>query len=169
MKNIIYFLSSILIFNFLTLQPAQATPCSGSAPSTQLKIKIETLAEGLEYPWSVAILPDGSALVTEKPGRLRLWKQGKLSASIAGVPKVLYQGQAGLFEVAAHPDYASNHLIYLVYAKGTEKDNATALIRAKFDGHALSEVKQLFETAPVRKSRSIMADGYSFCPIKPCF
>ena len=166
MKIIIYLFSAILVFNGWLLRPARAAACSGSAPAAPLKIKIETLAEGLEYPWGVAILPDGSALVTEKAGRLRLLKNGKLSTPIAGVPDVLYQGQAGLFDVAAHPDYTSNQLIYLAYAKGTEKENGTALLRAKFDGRALSEIKTLFEAKPQKQGPLHFGGRLLFLPDK---
>jgi glucose/arabinose dehydrogenase len=111
-------------------------------------------------------LPDGSALVTEKAGRLRLLKDGKLSVPISGVPKVLYEGQAGLFDVALHPDFATNQYVYLSFAKGTEKDNATTLIRAKFDGETLSEVTQIFETNPHKKGTHHFGARILFLPDK---
>ncbi len=141
-------------------------PRSDTAPPTQTKLNIETLATGLEFPWGIAFLPDGSALVTEKAGRLRLLKDGKLSVPISGVPKVLYEGQAGLFDVALHPDFATNQYVYLSFAKGTEKDNATTLIRAKFDGETLSEVTQIFETNPHKKGTNHFGARILFLPDK---
>ena len=137
MKIARYLLPILFAIAACTQKGADA-PRSDTAPPTQTKINIQTLAMGLEFPWGLALLPDGSALVTEKVGRLRLLKDGNLSAPISGVPKVLYGGQAGLFDVAVHPDFATNQYVYLSFAKGTEKDNATTLIRAKFDGKTLS-------------------------------
>jgi glucose/arabinose dehydrogenase len=124
------------------------------------------MATGLEYPWGIVFLPDGSALVTEKAGRLRLLKDGKLSTPISGVPLVLYKGQAGLFDVALHPDFATNQFVYLSFAKGTEKDNATTLIRAKFDGKTLSEVTQIFESNPHKKGTNHFGARILFLPDK---
>ena len=165
MKIARYLLPILFAIAACTQKGADA-PRSDTAPPTQTKINIETLAMGLEFPWGLALLPDGSALVTEKVGRLRLLKNGKLSAPISGVPKVLYGGQAGLFDVALHPDFATNQYVYLSFAKGTEKDNATTLIRAKFDGKTLSEVTQIFETNPHKKGTNHFGARILFLPDK---
>jgi glucose/arabinose dehydrogenase len=165
MKIACYLLPTLIAIAACTQKGADA-PRSDTAPPTQTKINIETLATGLEFPWGIAFLPDGSALVTEKVGRLRLLKDGKLSAPISGVPKVLYGGQAGLFDVVLHPDFATNHYVYLSFAKGTEKDNATTLIRAKFDGKTLSEVTQIFETNPHKKGTAHFGGRILFLPDK---
>ena len=150
MKNGLNLLLIVIALTACTQEGADA-PRSDTTPPNHFNINIETMATGLEYPWGIVFLPDGSALVTEKAGRLRLLKDGKLSTPISGVPLVLYKGQAGLFDVAMHPDYATNQFVYLSFAKGTEKDNATTLIRAKFDGKTLSEVTQIFESNPHKK------------------
>jgi glucose/arabinose dehydrogenase len=165
MKIARYLLPILIAISACTQKGADA-PRSDTAPPTQTKLNIETLATGLEFPWGIAFLPDGSALVTEKAGRLRLLKDGKLSAPISGVPKVLYEGQAGLFDVALHPDFATNQYVYLSFAKGTEKDNATTLIRAKFDGETLSEVTQIFETNPHKKGTNHFGARILFLPDK---
>ena len=150
MKNVLNLLLTVIALTACTQEGADA-PRSDTTPPNHFNINIETMATGLEYPWGIVFLPDGSALVTEKAGRLRLLKDGKLSTPISGVPLVLYKGQAGLFDVALHPDFATNQFVYLSFAKGTEKDNATTLIRAKFDGKTLSEVTQIFESNPHKK------------------
>ena len=150
MKNVLNLLLTVIALTACTQEGADAPRSDTTAPN-HFNINIETMATGLEYPWGIVFLPDGSALVTEKAGRLRLLKDGKLSTPISGVPLVLYKGQAGLFDVAMHPDYATNQFVYLSFAKGTEKDNATTLIRAKFDGKTLSEVTQIFESNPHKK------------------
>jgi len=165
MKNGLNLLLTVIALTACTQKGADA-PRSDTTPPTHLKINIETMATGLEYPWGIVFLPDGSALVTEKAGRLRLLKDGKLSTPISGVPLVLYKGQAGLFDVAMHPDYATNQFVYLSFAKGTEKDNATTLIRAKFDGKTLSEVTQIFESNPHKKGTNHFGARILFLPDK---
>lgn len=112
--------------------------------------RVETIVEGLERPWSVAVLPDGRALVTELPGRLRLVEaNGALQPEpIAGLPPVYTGGQMGLMDVALDPDFLRNHTIYLTHAYGSRDANNTRLIKAKLDGNRLSEVTVLFSATP---------------------
>lgn len=114
--------------------------------------RVVTVAEGLVQPWSMAFLPGGDMLITERPGRLRIVRNGKLLPNAAeGVPEVLYQGQGGLLEVAPHPDFASNRLLYVSYSKPNAdgKSGTTALIRGRFENDRLSGVEQLFESVSV--------------------
>jgi glucose/arabinose dehydrogenase len=80
----------------------------------------------LSHPWKIAVLPDDRLLITEKPGNLRLYADGKLSDPIAGVPKVHFEGQGGLLSVVAHPGFATNNTIYLSYAEPAEEQPAGA-------------------------------------------
>ncbi|MFT4818224.1 MAG: glucose/arabinose dehydrogenase, partial [Marinobacter psychrophilus] len=90
---------------------------SQTFPSDAGPFQLETIAEGLEHPWSLAFLPDGSALVTERPGRLRIIQNSSLATkAIHGVPEVAAAGQGGLFDVILHPDFASNNTLFLSYA-----------------------------------------------------
>lgn len=105
----------------------------------------QTVATGLETPWSLAFLPDGSYLVTELPGHLRrIAANGQVSEPLSGVPEVYYAGQGGLFDVVLHPDFASNQLVYLSYAEGDRKDNGTAIARGRFSDTGLQDVEVLF-------------------------
>lgn len=84
--------------------------------STSGSFRVETVAEGLESPWAVVPTPDGRLFITERPGRLRVVRNGVLStAPVAGTPPVAYQGQGGLLDLALHPDYPSNRRVYLSY------------------------------------------------------
>jgi glucose/arabinose dehydrogenase len=108
-----------------------------------------TFAEGLVQPWSIAFLPGGDTLVTERPGRLRIVRQGKLlPQAVEGLPPIFAQGQGGLLEVAPHPNFASNRLLYLSYSKplADGKQGTTALARARFENDRLTDVQQLFES-----------------------
>src|SRR5262245_8561093 len=90
--------------------------------TAEQKIKLSIIAGGLDQPWSVAWLPDGSMLVTEQAGRLRLIKNGKLDPKpIPGVPKTKVTLLGGLLEVTPHPNFAQNHLLYFAYSKAGDK------------------------------------------------
>ena len=109
------------------------------------KIRVVPLFKGLANPWSIAFLPNGDVLITEKPGRLRIARNGTLEPQpIAGVPQVVAMGQGGLMEVAVHPRYAENGWIYLTYSKPGEQGNTTALARGRFDGKTLTDVRDIF-------------------------
>jgi aldose sugar dehydrogenase len=130
---------------------AATVPTEVTPTKTTLKFQQTTLVEGLERPWSMAWLPDGGLLITEKPGRLRLYQNGKLEPTpIAGVPPVMAEGQGGLMEVSLHPRFRENRFIYLTYSHGTEDANRTRVARAKFDGKALSDLKVIFEVSQVK-------------------
>ncbi|PSB61702.1 hypothetical protein C7B79_20975 [Chroococcidiopsis cubana CCALA 043] len=114
-------------------------------------IQKTTVAEGLDHPWSLAWLPDGAMLITERSGQLRIMRDGKLDPTpIAGVPEVLTGGQAGLMEISVHPRFAENRLVYLTYSHGTEQANRTRLARATFDGKSLSNLQIIFEVSPTK-------------------
>jgi glucose/arabinose dehydrogenase len=115
-----------------------------------------TVAEGLENAWGMAFLPGGDILVTEKPGRLRIIRQGKLDPQpIEGVPTVFHKGQGGLLDVALHPDFASSRLVYLSYSKPVgEGQNTTAVVRGRLEGNRLTGVEEVFE-AKARTDRTL--------------
>lgn len=110
------------------------------------QIELEQLADGLNSPWAVAILPDGRFLVTEKEGRLLMIDNGELT-TISGTPDVSVLGQGGLLDVVLHPDFESNQLVYLTWSKPNEdgSNTTTALSRGKLEGDSLVEVETLFE------------------------
>lgn len=110
--------------------------------------RLVTVAENLVQPWSVATLPDGDILITERPGRLRIVRKGALLPTpVDGVPAVFQSRQGGLFEVAPHPQFASNRLLYMTYAKPQpDGQSTTALIRARFENDRLTSIQPLFES-----------------------
>ena len=143
-------LAAILLTGGVGAEPYQAA----GDPPLNLNYQQVMVAEGLEHPWSMAWLPDGTALVTERPGRLRIIRDGRLDPTpVGGVPPVLVAPerglvyQAGLFEVSPHPNFAQNRLLYLSYAHGTATDNRLRLARATFDGRTLSNLQVIFETS----------------------
>jgi glucose/arabinose dehydrogenase len=110
------------------------------------KIRVRVLTRGLEKPWSLAFLPDGGMLITERPGRVRLFRNGKLEPEpLAGVPAVRFTLIGGLYDVKLHPDFARNRYVYLTYAKPTsETSDVLTVARATFDGRALNDLQEIF-------------------------
>ncbi|MBK8250150.1 MAG: PQQ-dependent sugar dehydrogenase [Gemmatimonadetes bacterium] len=110
--------------------------------------RLTTVADGLVNPWSMAFLPNGDMLVTERPGRLRLVRGGKLvEQPISGTPKVAARGQGGLLEVALHPAFASNRYVYLSYSKAladTGTLTTTAIGRGRLEGDKLVDFTDIF-------------------------
>ena len=132
-----------------------APPKAAEAPVVKTGYKVSEVAKGLDHPWSLAFLPDGSILVTERAGRLRLITGGKLQPQpIGGVPPVHTGSQAGLFDVVLHPKFAENQFIYLTYAHGSAGANATRVARARFDGSALKDLKVIFEAKPSKDTNN---------------
>jgi glucose/arabinose dehydrogenase len=127
--------------------------------------KITEIATGLDHPWSMAFLPDGSILVTERPGRLRLIKGGSLLAQpITGVPPVHTGSQAGLFDIVLHPDFQQNSLVYLTYASGTTQANGTQVARARFDGSSLKDLQVIFKAMPLKDTDNHYGGRMAFLP-----
>ncbi len=123
-------------------------------------ISVDIVADGLARPWAIDFLPDKRMIVTERGGRMRIVSpDGKKSAAIKGVPGVDVGGQGGLLDVAVHPDFAQNRLIYWSFSEAGKGGNSTAVARGKLsaDGKALEDVKMIFSQKP--KLRSNMHFG----------
>jgi glucose/arabinose dehydrogenase len=109
------------------------------------RIRVVVVARGLEYPWSLAFLPDSNMLITERVGRLRIVRHGVLDPqSIADLPAVHARDHGGLLDIALHPQFANNELVYLTYALAGDKGATVALARGRFDGTALRDVQDVF-------------------------
>ncbi len=127
-----------------TIAPA-AEPVQ-TIKTQKVAVKVETLATGLDHPWAAEVLPDGAYLVTERPGRMRLVRDGKVSAPIAGVPKVYARGQGGLLDVALDPNFSGNRTLYFTASMAGDGGSGTAVFRAKLsaDEKQLTGVKRIF-------------------------
>ena len=110
------------------------------------KIRVSVVASGLANPWSLAFLPNSDMLVTERAGRVRIIRGGVLDPQpVAGTPTVRTTALGGLLEIALHPKFAENGVVYLTYTKANEQNlTTTALARGRFDGKALTDVKDIF-------------------------
>jgi glucose/arabinose dehydrogenase len=129
------------------------------------KIKFETVAKGLAHPWGLAFLQDGSFLVTERPGRLRLVsKTGEVSKPLTGVPEVFAEGQGGLLDVALDPDFASNRLVYLSYSEPGEGGAGTAVARGKLADGGLENLEVIFRQEPKVGGGNHFGSRLAFAP-----
>lgn len=167
-------------------QPARQA-ASGETISTQSgPVNVERLAE-LDNPWGMAFLPDGRLLITEKPGRLRVYADGELSEPIAGVPEVEYKDQGGLLDVEIDPDFASNRFVYLSYSEPAEEQPAVdsddadarlgefqdltdtvlkgaAVARGELDGMQLRNVRVIWRQEPKTIGRGHFGGRLVFAP-----
>ena len=130
-----------------------ATVSHGAAQtftSDKATFQLETIAEGLAHPWTLAFLPDGSQLVTERNGQLRRIRDGKLQKSpIEGLPDLVVSGQGGLLDVILHPDFENNQTLFLSYAHNVSREGMTTRVaRANLQGNRLEDVKVIFEAMP---------------------
>jgi glucose/arabinose dehydrogenase len=127
---------------------APTLACQSVLRSAQHDYRVVTVVEGLEHAWSIAFLPGGDMLVTERAGRLRIVRNGALLPdSVPGVPAVLARGQGGLLDVVPHPAFATNRLLYLSFSKpiGDGQRATTAVVRGRFENDRLTDVQELFE------------------------
>lgn len=142
------FFATVGVLAAVSAAPRFASAQDATVQSERHAFRVVTIAEGLENPWSLAFLPNGDMLVTERVGRLRVIRNGSLVPEpIEGVPTVVARGQGGLLEVAVHPQYESNGYIYLTFSKPNAdgSQSTTALVRARLDGNRLVDVQELFE------------------------
>ena len=127
------------------------------------KLRLKVLAKGLDQPWSLAFLPDGAILLTERVGTIRVLRDGELSEPIAGVPQVQTggpRGLQGLMDVVLHPRFTENHWVYLTYHKPVGEDaGATTLARGTWDGTRLVDVRDIFESGATDTEASRLVFG----------
>ena len=125
----------------------------------QHRIRAVVVTKALSHPWGMAWLPNGDLLVTERLGRLRIVRNGALDPTpISGLPPMHVRGLAGFLDVALHPNFASNHLVYFSYVKDGERGAATAVFRGTLDGMALTDVRDVFVTESWMKGNDL-GDG----------
>ncbi|MBN9669169.1 PQQ-dependent sugar dehydrogenase [Roseibium aggregatum] len=114
----------------------------------QSSVELETVADGLSFPWSVAFLPDGGYLVTERDGVLKVISDDGVQSAVAGVPEVFAQGQGGLLDVVLSPDFDTDSTVYLTYSQGSPEGAGTSLFKARLvsagDGYRLEGGETIF-------------------------
>jgi glucose/arabinose dehydrogenase len=149
----------------LAAAPAQAEPYFSPEKGQPAQgVRITILLTGLDHPWAMAWLPDGGGLlITERPGSVHLFKNGRLTA-VPGAPKVLEYGQGGLLDIALHPDFKKNKWVYFTLSTGTRPSNHTALARARFDGTRLTDTRILFTALPAKSGGQHFGSRLAWLP-----
>lgn len=148
-------------------------PASLASAASASALQVEILAQGLQHPWSLAELPEGGFLITERPGSLRrLSVDGKLSAPLAGVPAVSAGGQGGLLDIILDTDFASTRRVHLCYSEPREGGNGTSIATARLGAAGLEQLHVIFRQQPAVDSRVhfgcrlvIDAAGYLFATL----
>lgn len=129
--------------------PARAQVKPVGPPAAAQGWRAVTLAQGLRYPWGIAWLRDGRPIITSKRGTLHVLTNGRLQhIPLDGLPRVFTGGQGALMDIALHPNYAQNGLIYMTMSTGTQARNRTTLIRGRFDGKRVQNIETLFQVRP---------------------
>ena len=144
---------------------AQVTQQAAVHRSALHDYRIVKVAEGFVNPWSIAFLPSGEILVTERAGRLRVIRNGQLAPEpVAGLPKIRVAGQGGLLDVVPHPQYAANKLVYISYSKpnADSTEGTTAVIRGRFEGDRLTDVQEIFEARVWHQGRGHYGSRLAF-------
>ena len=144
--------SKMALVAFLYLGGLGSAHGMESLQTTQAEVKVETVVEGLKNPWGFAFLPgEAGILITERPGSLRLWRNGRLSRPLEGLPQVYARGQGGLLDVVLAPDFADSRLVYLAYAEQDDRGRAGTAVgkgRLSADGRALEGFEVIFRQQP---------------------
>lgn len=126
--------------------------------------ELTVVSSDLERPWAVSVLPDQSILITERDGQLRWWQNNSLSQAIDVPAEIYKRGQGGLLDVFPHPHFSQNKRIYLTYATGSQRKNATRLAQAKFDNGRLTDFRVLFTATPYKSGGYHFAGRIAFLP-----
>jgi glucose/arabinose dehydrogenase len=144
----------------ISARPPPSAPVRYETAEGQ-NIEVSVVARGLSSPWSLAFVSADTILVTERGGKLRAVRAGKLDAEpVAGVPEVRAEGLAGLMDIALHPDFATNAYVYLSYSKPISADDtAVAVARGRWDGSALRDTRDVFIAGAETTGGARMAFG----------
>lgn len=146
-SRLLILIAAVLIAASLAISPVQSAPQhNANAITTSQPFWVEEVATGLKNPASMAWLPDGSLLIAERNGGLRLLRKGVLSSSLTGTPSSFQNWVNGLKEVVLDPDFARNRMLYILMSEGTYEAHHAAVYRARLEGEALAEATRIFRS-----------------------
>ena len=146
-----------------------ALTCTGTQAadftSAKHNFRVDVVVEGLDHPWGMAFLPGGDLLITERSGKLRRVHDGKLlEQSISGLPEIQAIDQGGLLGITLHPQFATNHVLYLSYTGGSYGDYGTEVIRGRLDDMTLKDSKLIFKALPKQDGGYHFGSRLQFAP-----
>ncbi len=157
----VYKLALALQLLALTVTGTQATDFT----SAKHNFRVDVVVEGLDHPWGMAFLPGGDLLITERSGKLRRVHDGKLlEQSISGLPEIQAIDQGGLLGITLHPQFATNHVLYLSYTGGSYGDYGTEVIRGTLDVMTLKDSKVIFKALPKQDGGYHFGSRLQFAP-----
>ncbi|MFT4813120.1 MAG: glucose/arabinose dehydrogenase [Paracoccaceae bacterium] len=149
MRNSLLSAGIILVMVFTTISTVNAA--TASSEQATVGYKIETVAEGLDYPWSIAFLPNGDYLVAFRVGEVRrISPAGVVGEPLAGLPDTYVASQGGYFDIVLDPDFASNKTVYLSFAHGTATENGTRIVKGTLGETSVEDVQTLFTVSPLK-------------------
>ncbi|MEM9217992.1 MAG: PQQ-dependent sugar dehydrogenase [Cyanobacteria bacterium P01_F01_bin.150] len=128
------------------------------------EVKVTTVMSGLDHPWGMDWLPDGSMLITERSGQLWHVQEGNLPVSIDGLPDILVRGQGGLLDIAIHPQFEQNSWIYISYASGARRANHTRVMRAELRENQLQNVEDIFQVSQLKPEAQHFGSRLTWLP-----
>ena len=159
------FLQIALAFTLIVSAISSMASISAQAAQSDVPFTVESVAEGLDHPWSIAFLPGGDMLVTERAGRVRVIRDGQLlDAPIANTPDGYVEGQGGYFDILPDPAFATNRLVYLSFAHGDANANTTRIVRAQLIDNAFVNREVIFDTAPEKSTPVHYGGRLAFLP-----
>ncbi len=166
-------LSLRVAFLFLALTIGACASEDRASSAASADYRVVSLADELAHPWAMAFLPDDSILISERPGRVRIFRDGALLPDpVPGLPAITAIGQGGLLDLAPHPDFEQNRWLYFTYAASIDNGVTTRLARARFENDRLHDVEILFTAKPASRggrhfgSRIVFdRDGYVFVSV----
>lgn len=168
MRNALLASAALALLAACGQAPAEApAPTSAEAAPSAVAHAYDTVAEGLEFPWGMAFLPNGDMLVTEREGRLRIIRDGALDPTpIANTPEALVERQGGYLSIALDPDFETNRIVFLSYSSGTPEANQTVIHRARLsdDATALEDGADIFGVTPLKRSGFHFGSRFAFLP-----
>ncbi len=166
---------ALLCLDAITLAPLEAQPHVDSSENPLVvaqagrdgsqAVEVVPLVGGLQHPWGMAWLPNEDLLITERPGRLRIVRDGELDPTpIAGIPELFVAGQGGLMDVSLHPRFTETRWIYLTYAYGDVRGNHTRVARARLDGMALQDIEVIFDVSQSKSGTQHFGSRMAWLP-----
>lgn len=159
------FASSLVVSSFALVACGAPSDRSEAPTHSDSLYSVETVATGLAYPWDLAFIPNGDILITERSGQVRVIRDGTLLADpVSGAPEVFFEGQGGLLEIEASPDFERNNQVFLTYSAGDSAGSTTYLAAATYVDGTLSDLEVLFEADPIRSSTSHYGGRMAFLP-----